>query len=506
MSYARSTPHHEVLPAIPYPLFTGASYCLGVQALWQAVNDLKGLSLLTGDRGVGKTTLVKSFLKNRNKSFRIAHISDCTIDRSRMFGLLVKQLNIHPLRDDADGHRQALKSFAADLASGHRMILIFDNAQDLSDDSLEAIGALVATRKPGLGLQVILIGEPRLCELLNAPKFAWLDQMIGVRGRLGRYTRPEAHDYLRHLMQTQPGNHARWSRSALNLVVWFSRGVACDIRRLFQFAAARAEADGSPLVMPRHVELAAAHCEMPAPHGDKPRGTLHLTELMRVAAHWGWSRRDSAAAGFVGTAALFGAIALALSGLRTQASWIEHRLFQGRNRQSPIISSDRPDSSVNDTGGERRRRDDRAAIARASVIQAGSAADENQGPEHLASFPSNVWGGAAQASDGSLNRKRGAARQPATSAPKRRIRHRLRRASGAARRDRSQTNIAASAADLDLMRQRVALGDAAMADGQYDFALSQYRKALTLNPESLMILGRIKRAYRAKSAEPEVIQ
>jgi len=109
--------------------FLGATHRKALMGLEQGFNELTGLSILVGETGTGKTTLVRSMLASRDSSIRIAHISDSTLSFDAMLAVIAQELRIRPVENSPRGRLAALKTFCADLVKADRAVLIFDGAE-----------------------------------------------------------------------------------------------------------------------------------------------------------------------------------------------------------------------------------------------------------------------------------------------------------------------------------------------------------------------------------------
>src|SRR5262249_15845790 len=127
----------------------------------------------------------------------------------------------------------ALRTFVSDPVDGHRVILIFDEAQGLSDETLEELRLLSNSRPPDRrSLQIILVGQPELAERLNQPKLRGLNQSIGARALLRPLRPPEVHDYVDFLLRDQGGSREIFSRGGLDRVARLSGGLPRKINNL----------------------------------------------------------------------------------------------------------------------------------------------------------------------------------------------------------------------------------------------------------------------------------
>lgn len=170
-----------------------------LSALQNALAGNEGFALVTGVPGTGKTLLgtlllerlgcpVSGFLTN-------SHFPDRR-------GLL--QAILYELDQKYDGAEQELRLRLTDFLlrtcqDGHKTVLVIDEAQNLSTDHLEEmrlLGNLEAGQKKAV--QIVLLGQPRLLEVLNRPEAAALKQRLAARSTLPALGVEESLDYLLH--------------------------------------------------------------------------------------------------------------------------------------------------------------------------------------------------------------------------------------------------------------------------------------------------------------------
>jgi type II secretory pathway predicted ATPase ExeA len=146
-----------------------------------------------------------------------------------------------------------------DPESGQRVVLIFDEAQGLSDEVLEELRLLSNSRTNlAKSLQIVLVGQPELARRLSEPKLRALNQRIGARAMLRPLRHNEIYDYVGHYLREQQGELAIFSRGALRTLARLSRGLPRQINLICRNSLGLAAAEGSPIVKSRHVRTAAA--------------------------------------------------------------------------------------------------------------------------------------------------------------------------------------------------------------------------------------------------------
>jgi len=172
-------------------------------------SDLSGLTLLTGEAGTGKTTLIYSLLQRDYKRVRVAHIDDPKLSFLEMMRVVMTQLQLYPAGTTKLDYLNAIDHLLDLHGKEERIAIVVDEAQVLSDDILEEL-RLVSNRgqRDDRCLQLILVGQPELAERLKKPELRQLNQRISSRGVLKPLTTAQAIMYVESKLIAQGGTVA----------------------------------------------------------------------------------------------------------------------------------------------------------------------------------------------------------------------------------------------------------------------------------------------------------
>jgi len=244
----------------PGALYFSAEHYEGLAALQWGFRERGGVMVLVGEIGTGKSTLIEWMLeRNQDERVRTALLTNPTFTFAQMLQVIISQLRIHPVGDSAQAAFEALKTFLADPGPGDRVILIFDEAQGLSDGVAEQLAALSKlTVAGGQSLQIVLVGQPELEARLNDPRFHALQERIGFRSRLNPLRPGEVAGYVEHLLSIQGGRQEIFSPEALDEVARLSGGIPRMINMICHNALLLAFSEGATEVDARHVRAAMA--------------------------------------------------------------------------------------------------------------------------------------------------------------------------------------------------------------------------------------------------------
>ena len=159
-----------------------------------------GFVVITGEIGSGKTTLIESFLRQLDSDVVIAQINQTQVNAVEFLQSVLAQFGFSPFKMKKAELIATLNSFLIEqYAAGRKVLLIIDEAQNLSLKVLEEIRMLsgIESTKEKV-LRIILAGQPELNEKLDSPELVQLTQRIRLRFHLGTLSREDLRSYVRH--------------------------------------------------------------------------------------------------------------------------------------------------------------------------------------------------------------------------------------------------------------------------------------------------------------------
>jgi type II secretory pathway predicted ATPase ExeA len=211
-----------------------------------------GFVVITGDIGSGKTTLIEAFLTDLPADIVLAHISQTQLTPVEFLQALLVEFGFKPFRKRKVELLSMIKDFMVEqYAAGKKILLIIDEAQNLSRKVLEEVRMLsgLETQKEKL-LRIILAGQPELAQKLDSPRLQQLVQRVRLRFHLGALTKRETHEYITHrLAVAGAGDRTIFEPAACDMVFRYSGGiprlvnVLCDTALLCAFAEERTVID-----------------------------------------------------------------------------------------------------------------------------------------------------------------------------------------------------------------------------------------------------------------------
>ena len=188
-----------------------------------------GFVQLTGEVGTGKTTLCRCLLEQIPEGTHIALLLNPLVTPRELLAAISEELGID-ISDSIDSTRllvDGLNRYLLDAhALGERVVVVIDEAQNLSPEALEQVRLLtnLETSKEKL-LQIVLLGQPELRDLLQRRNLRQLAQRITARFHLSPLGPKDTHLYIRHRMQIAGAQRNPFRRGAMNALYQRSQGI-----------------------------------------------------------------------------------------------------------------------------------------------------------------------------------------------------------------------------------------------------------------------------------------
>jgi general secretion pathway protein A len=229
-------------------LFLPPKYREAMSVLRYGVMARKGLTVLTGDAGLGKTTLIRAaFEVDLKAGARLVAVSNPALTRSEFFECVGDGFKLSAAARESKTVllRELEGRLAGMRANRVATALILDEAQSLPSELLEEIRLLSNMEMSGQKLlPIVLVGQPELAMRLNDPALRQFKQRVALRCHLASFTLLETTTYIATRLRAAGGNGAvLFTREAIALVHQRSRGiprtinVICDNALVTGFAA-----------------------------------------------------------------------------------------------------------------------------------------------------------------------------------------------------------------------------------------------------------------------------
>ncbi len=214
----------------PRYLYLSERHAEALAHLAYGISEAGGFIQLTGEVGTGKTTVLRSLLQQLPPHCDVALILNPRVTPAEFLLCICDELHVQVPADSTDSVKtlvDLLTHFLLDAhGRGRRIVLMVDEAQNLSADVLEQVRLLTnletATQKL---LQIILIGQPELRAMLAQPELRQLAQRVTGRYHLEALRRTETLAYLRHRLRVAGATRELLTPAALRELHRLSSGV-----------------------------------------------------------------------------------------------------------------------------------------------------------------------------------------------------------------------------------------------------------------------------------------
>ena len=268
----------------PSFLYMGEAHREGLATLIYGVRSGKGFALLTGEVGMGKTTLLHALLNQLDDDTASAFIFNPRLDPLDFLRVLFEEFGIEEECSTKAEYLLALNRFLIErLEAGNPTpLLIVDEAQNLSAEMLEEVRLLSNLETPRSKLiQIMLVGQPELKDLLTRPELRQLRQRISLRHDLRPFDAAETARYIAdRLSKAGYTGKGLFKKAAVREIHVLSAGIPRLINSLCDSALLLGYSQGKQTLGAGAIREVAADLEL-VPPGEVPGTTMTPNEPRR---------------------------------------------------------------------------------------------------------------------------------------------------------------------------------------------------------------------------------
>ncbi len=234
-------------------LYLSEKHRMALTMLQYGLMNQAGFTVITGEIGSGKTTLIRKLLEEVGEEVSVGVVSNT----HRNFGELLQWVLLAFDLEYREKKKVELYQTLADFiirqyAQGRNTVLIIDEAQNLSPEALEELRMLsnINADKDQV-LQLILVGQPGLRDTLRLPELYQFAQRVAVDYNLKPLSLEETWLYIRHRLRSAGGDPNIFDTKACAAVYYYTAGtprlinILCDTALVYGFAEHKRRVDAA---------------------------------------------------------------------------------------------------------------------------------------------------------------------------------------------------------------------------------------------------------------------
>ena len=230
---------------IPDPgfLYLSPNHRKAITILRYGLMSQAGFTVVTGEIGTGKTTLVNYLYRGMRQERTVGLITNTHFSYGDLLTLILAAFGIkESITDQAQRYQCLVLFLQKQFAAHHRAVLIIDEAQNMDLRTLEEL-RLLSNINAGndILLQIVLLGQPELVSKLNSPELVQFTQRISVDFYLAPLDFKQSISYIYHRLHVAGGEPNIFSKTACATIYYFTSGVPrlinniCDLSLVFTY-------------------------------------------------------------------------------------------------------------------------------------------------------------------------------------------------------------------------------------------------------------------------------
>ena len=235
----------------PSFLYFTSNHRTALTMLEYGIENRAGFTLISGEVGCGKTTLIRHLLEQLNSEYTVGLISNTHTSFGDLMDLVLLAFDLD-YKDKSNTEKYHIfETFLIEqYASGNNTILIVDEAQNLNPYMLEEL-RVISNINAGKDqvIQVILSGQPEIRDTLRLPELRQFAQRVSSDFHIEPLDMDQLSDYIQHRLDRAGARRELFTSKAIRMVFNFSRGIPriantfCDLALVYAFADGLEEVD-----------------------------------------------------------------------------------------------------------------------------------------------------------------------------------------------------------------------------------------------------------------------
>jgi general secretion pathway protein A len=261
------------------------SYNEVLATLYYGLENSKGLIVLTGEVGTGKTTALRWILRRLDSSVLAAYVFNPRLSVEDFYTHVTGMLDLKSWETKAELLNLLGKTLEERHRRGLKTVLIIDEAHELSDYVLEEIRLLLNFESDAAKhLQIVLTGQPELRNVLNKPNLRQLKQRVALRCNMHRL--PNAGETERYITERLLLAGAKqpniFTPGAIDYIFRCSEGIPRQVNNLCDNALLAGYAAGEPFISRQIIEEVAENLDLlpRQPLADNESATIAPSQIL----------------------------------------------------------------------------------------------------------------------------------------------------------------------------------------------------------------------------------
>jgi len=240
--YGLTTKPFALVPD-PRFIYWAGPHSMAFAMLEYGIVNHAGFTVITGEIGAGKTTLIQHLLSKLPKNVTVGLLSNTGAPGELLQWVLMAYDQEFEASSQVALYKRFRDFLVAQHDEGRRTVLIVDEAQNLATATLEELRMLsnVNTHEREL-LQIVLSGQPELKELLGSPNMTQFAQRVSSDFHLVRLGRQDVIGYIEHRLEVAGARRKLFTLEACDLICFATQGtprlinVLCDTAMLYGYS------------------------------------------------------------------------------------------------------------------------------------------------------------------------------------------------------------------------------------------------------------------------------
>ena len=232
---------------VPNPdfLYKSKQHAIALSLLEFSLYDEAGILLITGEIGSGKTTLVRKLLEleDLQENLTVGIITNTHQSFGDLLSWILRAYELETKGNKAADYQTLVDFIASEYVENNRVVLIVDEAQNMSVDTLEEL-RLLSNINIGDHLlwQLILVGQPELRDTLMRPELMQFSQRISLEFHIPALNYPEMVEYIKYRLKVAGTEKNLFQPVSYAIIYYHSRGIPriintlCDLALVYGFA------------------------------------------------------------------------------------------------------------------------------------------------------------------------------------------------------------------------------------------------------------------------------